>query len=191
MPTLFIVSHIVLWVLMIFISIFVVTLYKRLNTSQMLPMNDGMLMASDHGIPEGEFFSKLSFPLVDGGTMDLQQTNKEGTILFLSSTQCKICEEVYAAIAPLMDKYPEYQFVTFMEGSHEEIDEKRETYDLDLPIFQLQQEDFELLQIDFFPFAYFLSPDGNVIGKGLINNGQDVNRLIEIGIEVNGASTVA
>ena len=191
MSVIFIFSQITLWLLVIVLSISVIVLYKRPYPSHQDYLSNQTLGASDEGLPTGELFPKLSFPLIDGQNIDLQTMDKQGTVIFFTSTYCDICEKIYRVIKPIMDKHPEYEFLALMEGSIEEINTKKDKFQLSLPIYQLVEEDFEKLQVDFFPFAYFISSDGNITGKGLINNEHDINMLIQLGIQKNQESFIA
>ncbi|RCX19135.1 hypothetical protein DFP94_105151 [Fontibacillus phaseoli] len=175
MPDIFDISYLLLWVIVILISYGVIVILKSAIATR------SMLYEQQEGLPEG-----VEFPLndripMDGKALSLTDHGKLGTLIFLTSSQCLACKKLYSVINEVQKKMPVYQYLFMMSGPEDEVNAAIKLYELQVPIIHV--ENFKDLQTPFVPFGYYVSPDGLIKAKGIINNEGHLQALVKHGEE--------
>lgn len=193
-----------IWTCIICILFAIVFLYKKVqsitmsvnntntntNTNMHPVINDLFLPLSDYGLEQGELFPVLQFTEVSGKVINLTERNSRGLIIVFLSVNCKICESVYQGLKLFSERHPYYDLTIFMESpTPEEVIQKAKTLQIKHPIYHLTEADLTITRTRKFPFAYYISPEGIVMSKGVINDGlRDLDILLKIGAQVREAS---
>ncbi|ADU31016.1 TlpA family protein disulfide reductase [Evansella cellulosilytica] len=186
MIDIFIISHFVLWTLLIVVSIALIILFKTVQNLKMaekrnLVNEEEFLPRRDSGLPVGDLFPKLEIQTLENKTININQKGVLGSIVIFSSTTCSVCDEVYPDLTSFSKMNPELPVFLFSEGEKNELDKKIKDFEIDVPIHLITNDDLIKTKTNVFPFAYFLSPEGYVLSKGVINNAQgDLNILIKM-----------
>lgn len=179
MPDIFDISYLLLWVIVILISYSVIVILKNAITTR------SMLYEQHEGLPEGDEFPLGERIPMDGKALSLTDHGKLGTLIFLSSPHCMACKKLYSVINEVQKKVPVYQYLFMMSGMEDEINATIKEYGLQVPIIQV--ENFKDLQVPFVPFGYYVSQDGLIRAKGIINNEGHLQALISLGEERKSA----
>lgn len=175
MPDIFEVSYLILWLVVLIISFSVIVMFKSAITTR------STLYEQQEGLPEG-----VEFPLgeripIDGRRINLTGHGKIGTLVFLTSTQCLACKKLYSAINEVQKRMNLYQYLFLMSGSEEEVNMVIKEYELQVPIIRV--DNFKDLKTPFVPFGYYVSENGLIMAKGIINNESHIQALVSHGEE--------
>ncbi|GIO35265.1 hypothetical protein J41TS12_01260 [Paenibacillus antibioticophila] len=179
MPDIFTVSYILLWLVVILISYGVIVVLKSAITAR------STLYEQQEGLPEGVGFPLNNRIPMDGKALDVTGHGKLGTLIFLTSLQCLACKKLYSIINDVQKKMPAYQYLFMMSGPLEEVNAAIQEYGLEVPVIHV--ENFKDLQTPFVPFGYYVSPDGLIQAKGIINNEGHLQALVTHGEERTSA----
>ncbi|WP_334072208.1 MULTISPECIES: hypothetical protein [Paenibacillus] len=175
MPDMYEISYLLLWVIVILISYVVIVILKSAITAR------SMLYEQQEGLPEGAEFPLGGRLPMDGKAVLLKDHGKLGTLIFLTSSQCLACKKLYSVINDVQKKMPVYQYLFMMSGPEDEVNAAIKEYELQVPIIHV--ENFKDLQTPFVPFGYYVSPDGLIRAKGIINNEGHLQALVSHGEE--------
>ena len=171
-------SYYTQWTLLLAVSFSVILLYRKSIEMRRERMSIG-LGRSDLGFHKGERFPVTEFQLRDGSPYSLVGT-KQSLVIFASAT-CIACESILARIQNFQKKFPDLRILIIIEGTDEQVANKIEKHDLELPIFHMKREEAPLFKNPPFPFAYLLTPDAKVIHKGVTNTMDHLYMLISHG----------
>jgi thiol-disulfide isomerase/thioredoxin len=169
------IADFVLYVLVITLTITVF----RMKNKMYMTYKKKELAGADVGAPLAEVFPRTEFTTIDGEKISLidADTNKF-TVLLVTSPGCESCKSLYPHINPFVQKHGDkYRVVSVMFGDVENIEPLRKTYNLTNPIVSVTLEGLREIKTDRFPFGYLLSPEGKVISRGLVGNGEDLELL--------------
>ncbi|MBA9085704.1 hypothetical protein FHR92_002171 [Fontibacillus solani] len=167
------ISYVVLWIVVIIVAYGVVTV---LNGAIKIRST---LYEQHEGLPQG-----VPFPL-DGRVpfnakpVSLTNHGKIATLVFLTSSGCLACKKLYPAINDLQKRMPLYQYLVMMSGTEEEVQVIMKDYEIQAPVIRV--DNFKDLQTPFVPFGYYVSEDGTIRAKGIVNNEFHAQALISSG----------
>lgn len=165
------------WVLIIALVYFVTYIFRK--SYEAVSINQAMANAPQHSSLEiGDVFPRLELPSISNEIIHLKQPAYEGTILLISVYGCDGCEKLYPNLNDIAKSFSSYQVISIMIAPIQDVLKKRDQYDLELPIHQLDLHEMRLYGTSTFPFAYILSPDGIVMNKGTINGEEGIKTLI-------------
>lgn len=168
-------SYIILWCIVIVISI---SVFVILREAIKVKSN---LYEQHEGLPKGSDFPLESNIPVNGSPMNIRNKEKIGTVVFLTSTTCSVCSKVYPVINDFQKNKPLYQYLIYMIGTEESVNNAIKEYDIKAPVVRM--DNLRDLQAPFVPFGYYVSQDGVIQAKGIINNEGHVHSLILYGEE--------
>lgn len=138
------------------------------------------LLGQDTGISLGMLFPYSSVSTINKGVQHVFGDSKDGTIVFITSPSCNICKSLYPIIAE--GKRGKIAFFSFMVGEADQVREVLDRYSIQAPATAIDTDELsQKLLLDGYPYAYFLSPAGIILSKGLINTRKDIEILIDIG----------
>ena len=170
--TLFMISYIVLWILVLFLCVVALDYLKRYRPRRrQLPLQD-------MGIPIGSPMPKLQVDDLAGTSVPLTAGGKKGSVVLFSSVSCAACKTLYPVLQPYQTRHPEVDVVVLMIGEPEEVQATKEKYGLSVPVASTTADEFAEFQINTFPFAYYLSPDGKIRNKGGMAGGPNDLELL-------------
>lgn len=169
----FAISHVVLWLVVI---IAVYGIIAVLNESIKIR---SALYEQHEGLPQGASFPLEGRTPINANSLELINHGKIGTVVFLTSSGCSACKKLYSAINDLKKKMPLYQYLIMMSGTEEEIRGIMRDYEIDAPVIRV--DSFKDLQTPLVPFGYYISEDGVIRAKGIVNNEFHVQTLITSG----------
>jgi hypothetical protein len=161
------VSYALLWILAILMAFRLMPIL-RAPRQGMLPAPDDLPM-SDHGLPSGWEFPVLKFPTAEGDAIDLTSDHHKGTLVVLTMPGCKACVSLYPLLAAYMKEHAEIQTVMLSFMMEDRVIDEDETEALALPWIGVPKEAQPQFSTTIFPFGYFLSPDGTILRKGVLN----------------------
>lgn len=168
-------SNIILWCIVIVVSISVFVILREAIKAK------SNLYEQQEGLPKGSDFPLESNIPINGSPMNIRNNEKIGTLIFLTSTSCSTCSKVYPIINDFQKKKPLYQYLIFMIGTEESVNNAIKQYNIKSPVVRM--DDLKDLQAPFVPFGYFVSQDGVIQAKGVVNNEGHIQSLILYGDE--------
>lgn len=168
-------SYIILWCIVIVISI---SVFAILREAIKVKSN---LYEQHEGLPKGSDFPLENNILVNGKSLNVRNKEKIGTVIFLTSTTCSVCSKVYPIINDFQKNKPLYQYLIFMVGTEESVNNAIKEYDIKAPVVRM--DNLSDLQAPFVPFGYYVSQDGVIHAKGIVNNEGHIESLILYGEE--------
>ncbi|WP_409345524.1 TlpA family protein disulfide reductase [Paenibacillus sp. MBLB4367] len=168
----FIASSIFQWLLLIICSFAVINLYIQ---RRMFRRELGM---KDAGFAYGTVFPKLRLQTFLGEDVSLSSKNIKGSVVAFTAVSCDACNTLYPSISSFLKSRPGFQMTIMMVGNAEDVSQKAAHYDISVPVVRLQHEQLEEFGVKGFPFAYYLSPEGKVLSKGIVNSGEHLSILI-------------
>jgi thiol-disulfide isomerase/thioredoxin len=174
MTTIFTLSYIALWILVLLLCFVALDYLKRTRPRKR------KLDLQDIGIPIGQPFPKQQFADLDGNTVPLTSPKKKGSIVLFTSSSCASCKALYPALQPYHMRHPELDLVVLMMGESDELEATKEKYGFTMPVSLSTAAEFADFQINTYPFAYYLSPDGKIRNKGGVAGGPgDLELLLQ------------
>lgn len=169
------ISYIVLWLLVLSLTMFTIVIAKKPTK---------VLGANQSGLPVGSAFPRFNMQsVVKQIPFSVSHPDQQGTLLLFSSSGCPICSTVYPLFPYAEQKYNVKPQV-IMEGRDGQVDsiiEKINETGLSAPVYALTPSIKEEVKLEGFPFAYYLSADGKVLAKGVINTTADIDLLVSTG----------
>lgn len=158
--TLFMISYIVLWIMVLFLCVVALDYLKRYRPRKR------QLALQDVGIPIGSQMPKLQVDDLAGSPVPLTAAGKKGSVVLFSSVSCGACKPLYPVLQPYQMRHPDLEVVVLMIGEPDEVQATKEKYRLSVAVASTTADEFAEFQINSFPFAYYLSPDGKIRNKG-------------------------
>jgi hypothetical protein len=169
------VSYIVLWLLVLSLTVFAIVISKKPKR---------VLGAYNTGLPVGSVFPKFDIQsVVKQIPFSVVHPERKETLLLFSSSMCSICSTVYPLFPYAEQKY-HLKAQVIMEpkdGQIESIIEKIDAAGLYAPVYALTPSIMQQVKLEGFPFAYYLSTEGIVLAKGVINTIADIDLLVSQG----------
>ncbi|CAM3458649.1 hypothetical protein [Marinicrinis lubricantis] len=179
MSSFYLFSHLVLWSIVFLLSYIAMIIMKENIKIK------SMLHEEHEGLPKG-----IVFPLERHISPKQEWTviapEKDGTLIFFTSCYCDACKKLYPIINELYNKLPVYQYFVYISGPEEEVEQLLQNHRLDAPIVRV--DNFKDLQTPVVPFAYFISSDGIIQAKGIVNSENHIHTLISKGTRQASAS---
>ncbi|AGA59342.1 hypothetical protein Theco_3290 [Thermobacillus composti KWC4] len=168
------VSHITLWIVVLLLVVGYMHMpqpWKRKNR----------LDLQNFGLPLQQKLPMLDIQSFNGDSIrDKTGTGKPSVLLF-TSVGCQACNGLY----PLLNAYADRKDVNlllFVEGSITAIEHKIREHDIRIPIFHLEDDTLDRLNVTIFPFAYYLSGAGIISAKGGIPDADALELLLIEGL---------
>lgn len=170
MNSIIVISISIIWVILLILSFMVQFLYKTVEKSH--KRNKTTLHKGESGFPIGTHYPTQRFSTnssIYGDVLNINSPNKETVLIFTQST-CSVCKRVYAILDIVRKKYSNKEFIILMVASKEEaLNYVNEYFLNNFQVSLIKDEDLEDLGISNIPFSYLLSPEGNVLNKGVVN----------------------
>jgi len=169
------VSYVVLWMLVLALTVFAIMISKK--PKRVLGLNNS-------GLPVGASFPRFNAQSVTSDLpFNIVYAERKETLLLFSSSLCPVCSTVYPLFPYAEQKY-NLKAQVIMESTDDgvaSIVEKIESTGLHAPVYALTPHMKEEVRLEGFPFAYFLSAEGKVLAKGVINSIPDIDLLVSQG----------
>ncbi|GFN33319.1 TlpA family protein disulfide reductase [Paenibacillus xylaniclasticus] len=184
METLMVVLLSMLCVIMIALVVLVVMMNQRLRMMSQTarPMQpepqQTMLFEEHHGVPHETIFPELEFTDKDGQAVSLVQPDKQGVLAIFTSAGCSTCKMLYKPLMHFLSVNPQLGAVLLLNGSPQELNSIAKEYEITIPIVMVSSDDMARMQTRYTPFVYYLTPDGRVISKSVINYEDQLAYLI-------------
>ncbi|GAA0372902.1 TlpA family protein disulfide reductase [Bacillus horti] len=162
----------ILWILVLCNSYMLIKLFKAVAK-----LNKKELPKSFAGIAKGSLLPIKNYKNLDMKAFDY--TSKKNYIVLFGSYGCKVCHQIYPLFNTLKQEKTGVIIQIFMLATEDQAKEISAQYDIPTDhITIISQNDLPSLGITGFPFAYYLSSNGNVINKGLVNFKNDFDILM-------------
>ncbi|MNS39693.1 Methylamine utilization protein MauD [compost metagenome] len=167
-----VISQSVLWILVLALVVGFVTLPRANNPKRRLALQN-------YGLPVQDYFPYLDTRTVDG-KYEWIKDNRFGrsTIVLFTSAGCKACNGLY----PIISHYASSKnidILLFIDGTLEEVHQKITTNNIQLSVFKMSEDLQSLAKVTFYPFAYYVSADGIIFGKGGVQTPEDLDLLLD------------
>lgn len=170
--TLFTISYIALWILVLLLCFVALDYLKRT-----LPRKRSLGL-QDMGFPMGQQMPIKQVNDLSGRTIPLANPTKKGTVLVFTSATCASCKTLYPVLEPFQKRHPEVEVVMLYLGDTESGQQTKGNYGMSFPIVPTDSEGFADFEVNTFPFAYYISPDGKVQNKGGMSGSSDLELLL-------------
>ncbi|MED4354944.1 hypothetical protein P9265_21975 [Schinkia azotoformans] len=169
-------SYFVLWIIIIILSIGVLKLFIAGNNPDMRPLHK-----QNTGILKGTLFPFKTFRNTKNEEINLN--TKNGSILLFTSAGCGACKSLYPHLESFNKSYPDLLLVLIIQGSNDAIELLIDNHSLqNIKIVRSTSSLLQESKIEVFPFAYYVSHNGIVLSKGLINNVEQLFTLVKEGL---------
>lgn len=174
------VSHVVLWVLVLVLAVAVLALARQVGVlhERVAPM--GALMM-DSGPKVGEQAPSLTLKGLGGETVVIgaEMARRTGMLLFFMSPTCPVCRKLLPALRSLRDsERGRHEIVLASDGDMTEHLAYREAQGLQAFPYVLSTELGMAFRIGKLPYAVLLDAGGTVRAKGLVNSREQLESLL-------------
>lgn len=188
MNTVILCSISLLWLVVLAVAVLIMQLNRKVSqllitvqqTAPTIEMPKQILVQDTHGVPHGEPFPELEFTDVLGQQVSLVQPDTQGVLVAFTSVGCDMCKNLYPQLLRFLKRNPQFGSLMFMEGQAGQLGTVIADYNLTMPVIRVTGEDMRRLDTGFFPFVYFLDPDGRVISKSLVNFEDQLDLLVNV-----------
>lgn len=183
MSNLFVISYITLWAIVTFQTYYIIQLGRKTIKQHEVDPDISTLVLEDHGAASGEMFPQTKFQTMHHGVIDIMRIRKTGHLIAFTSVGCDKCKLVYPLLVNLSKARQDLSIILLMDGNSEDIVKTIETYQISMPVVPIVSEDIQRLQTKYFPFIYYLSSNGVVKTKALINYQEQLDTLVRKGMK--------
>ncbi|KMJ56905.1 hypothetical protein AB685_19490 [Bacillus sp. LL01] len=167
--------HIILWVIIIVHSLMFIKLYKIIEKSTKKPV---ALPGDELGLPIGTKFPIRRVMTINNKEFSLQSSSKQGTIVLLTSPNCDICNNIYPYLNNLQNQTTDFNSIMFSLSNKDLVTKLVLNYGIEMSVSSLEEDELSKLGKIGLPFAYFISGEGVIRGKGIINRIEDLNMIL-------------
>ncbi len=168
MPTIFYVSYVAMWLLLIVLGILLLLVYRHFGLAA-LGTTEGV---QRDGLQVGEIAPPITGVNIHGESIELApQTGQMYLLAFVSPT-CAPCAEVLPSIHQLATTNSDVQVVLVVDGARERVVQLVENFDLHSSIICLAEGEtgtYHGYIVRVTPFAFMIGKDGRILSKGLCN----------------------
>lgn len=177
---LFNVSYAFLWAMVALQSYFIIQLGRKLQVVKKKEGADPILIEEDHGIPKRAVFPQFRFESLNKGLVDLKQIakQKEGFLIAFTDANCSSCKELYPVLERFHRDNPQFQSLILMVGQHPEVVDIINQYQISIPVTPIDLTISLEFGTHIYPFVYYLSPQGEVIAKSIVQRRETLNALL-------------
>jgi len=180
MDAAFLAAFILQWVVLIGLAVLVVGLFRQVGTLHERLGPVGALTLPG-GPAVGAQAPEFDLPSLNGGSVRLGGADVDGraTLLFFLSPTCPICKSMLPVLFSIVRETPSARLVFASDGDEEKqrlmISQERLT---GYP-FVLSSELGRSYGVGKLPYAILVGPDGRIAAKGLVNNREHLESLLE------------
>lgn len=183
----FMISYLLLWIIVAYLSHLLIQVQRKLNLqaqqAQGPPGPSHPLLQENHGVPSGEIFPKLDFISVNKGNISLNKPSRKNVIVAFTSLGCDKCKFLYPLLEQRYRQNQEIEFVIFCEGPSEAVQNHAQLLQLSVPVIQIHLDDMKTYETNYFPFVYYLTSEAEVILKSIVLFEEQLDLLIKKGNE--------
>jgi len=175
---LFNLSYAFLWVMVALQSYFIIQLGRKIQASkEQAPPLPG-LIEEDHGLPHGLRFPQLHFETVNKDSIDLRQLREQklGFLIAFTDAKCSSCKSLYPVLEKFNKRNPHIQPLILMIGQQPDVIEIIKQYELSIPVANIASP--TPFETGIFPFVYYLTPQGDVIAKSVVQHREQLEALL-------------
>lgn len=168
-------SYILLWLIVLILT--------YISLAMMTRMYRVFLPASDRGMEVGTAFPLPSRDAAKPHSYGANPGRMDGTFVFFTSASCSACKQVYPVIEQFKQKNANCEYMIIMEAEEDEGIRIREGHGITTETKYV--DDMTPFEVPGVPFAYFLSPEGKVLSKGIFHHSMHLDHLILSGKRAN------
>ena len=182
MSGIWLVSYIALWGLVILLTVVVLGLVRQLGLIHLRLGPDNDLVTTNEGLeiglPAPDFQAD---DVLNGHEIALSNLKGHPSILVFVSTSCQPCQELMPHLVSFhRSKNGKVNIVLFIQAEAEESVQFAKNHQLKIPVVSDPQGDLsKVYQVRATPFAYGLDRKGIVQRRGVVNNLQGLDTLLE------------
>lgn len=185
MPTIFYVSYVALWVLLLVQGILLLLVYRHFGLAA-LGTAEGV---QRDGLPVGEIAPPIRGVTVQGEAFELIPQPGQLYLLTFVSPTCAPCAEILPAIHQVTRVIDEVKVVLVVDGSRERVVQLIERFHPPTAVTCLAEGDTGIYRgylVRVTPFAFMIGKDGLIRSKGLCNTTSRLRQLLSsVGKEVS------
>jgi len=166
------IAEITQWTLLILVTYVLIT-----GKANLRPVNS-KLPKQDTGIPYGVQFPRTNLKTIFGDTVNINGSDVKPTIVFFTASNCPACKSLYPIIEIVRKKYEsQANFVSIIVSNEKSLRDYVLINNINIPVTHLDLNYIEEFNTKIFPFAYYLSPSGHVLAKGVVSEEEHFNLL--------------
>lgn len=185
MQGLWLLSHIALWVILVFQGIILLAALRQIGVILLRMGPRGALNVSVAGGPEiGKPAPALPSEMTGKATPFALTEDKSGTVLVFASPTCGSCSLVPSAVSTLIRVYGEVHFCVLASGDERALAEYQHKFPSGVSLIRDDGKITSSYSITDLPYAVFIDPHGVVRHKGIVNNREHLEDLIIKGLAV-------
>lgn len=173
-------SNILLWVVVVLLLLAVFALARQIGVLHERVAPVGALMPSE-GPKIGETVEPMEVQLLDGSNLQIGGEQSHKTLIYFLSPTCPICKSLLPVVLSIAEHEKDRLRVLF--ASDGDTTEAHNTYVQDHGLHQYPYALSQLLGmrmgVNKLPFAVLLNEQGVLRGRGLVNNREHIESLLQ------------
>lgn len=130
------------------------------------------------GLSVGDRLPQNSIRDLHGTPVEIFHPKIRGTIMIFTSLGCNACKSLYPILSNYQFKYADLKVMTFTVGDRSDVLAMIEEYKLTVPVAVINEDDKRRYGISSLPFAYFVTPDGRIAAKSIVNYEEHLDALV-------------
>lgn len=188
MESALIISNLLLWIVVILLLLTVFALARQIGLLHERVAPVGALMPTE-GPKIGEIVEPMEAPQLDGSSYTIGGEKSHKTLIYFLSPNCPICKSLLPIVLGIASQESEHLKVVFAsdgDNTEDHVAYAREHNLANFP-YLLSQPLGMRMGVNKLPFAVLLNEQGVLRGRGLVNNREHLESLMQAD-EMNVAS---
>lgn len=165
--------HLIILSFIVLVLIFAVTRLYRNEVKKMFKMQGRSL-----GLSVGDRFPQNTFRDIHSVPIDIFHPKLKGSIMVFTSLTCNACKSVYPFLSNYQAKHPDIKVVNFTAGDKDGILANIDEYKLTVSVIAINQDDLIRYGVSSIPFAYFVTTDGRIAAKSVVNYEEHLDSMV-------------
>src|SRR6185437_8926806 len=174
MSPVFLVSYGLLWLLVAVLFVGVFALYHHFGQVYLTSRTG----RQEQGPAEGSMFQPIEATVLNGDPVVIPHANKPSLVIF-TSTDCALCSRLRPGIARVADAHPEVDLYVACAGQERMVRAWASDVGDAVPVIADPRARISSrYRVGAWPFVIAIGDDGAVRGRGLVNDGDGLERAV-------------
>jgi methylamine dehydrogenase accessory protein MauD len=178
MSTLFLISYITLWVLVLALVLVSILILRQIGMVYLKTAGG----VSRGGLSIGTRLPDLQLPLLGGGRVILSENRHSRTLIVFTSPKCAPCQMLLPHLANFVSKATSTRVVLVVQdATNEEVAEFTKNLPAEIEVVPTRDRSLfeEVFKGEVTPFAFCIDQNLRVVHKGLANDLQDLLHMTD------------
>lgn len=177
--SLLLISNVLLWIATLGLGLLVLVLARQIGVlhERIAPVG---ALAIDSGPKVGELAPAMELAALDGRVIGLGRPRERGLLLFFLSPTCPVCKKLLPVLRSMQTAEARtLEIVLASDGALDEHRRFQQAERLDSFPYLVSAELGMGFRVAKLPYAVLIDADGRIRGKGLVNNREQIESLLE------------